>query len=112
MESASLCWILDDDEGTTNTKNEEEKGNTDKRRTENESENSSSGDDFLVTSDDTCEGLNDGLSSMKTVDMDEQQSTKRSPYTLANINFKIKKGTSLLARVESLHAFASILMPS
>ena len=93
MESASLCWIQDDEEDTTKTENEE-KATTDDRKKENESANASTDDNFLVTSDDTCEGLNDGLSSMKTVDMDEQQSTKRSPYTLTNINFKIKKGTS------------------
>jgi hypothetical protein len=62
-----------------------------KKRKENLSEEANPSDNFLVTSDDQCEGLSDG-----NVTIGEEQSTKKSPHTLANLNFKVKKGKNLL----------------
>lgn len=101
MESATLCWILDDEDATTNPENTENIGKEGEKKTiaaqkkENKSEDVSSTDNLEATANDSCDGLNDGRSSMKTTIVDEQQRTKKSSYTLTDINFKIKKGTSL-----------------
>ena len=95
MESASLCWILDDEEVTTNTENVDDKPTPDGQKKKNQLEDTAGGDNFLGSSDDACGCLNGSVISMNTFEMEEQQSTKKSSHTLANINFKIKKGTNL-----------------
>ena len=102
MESASLCWIVDEEDATMNMSNDnnddKDKPSTsgDQRKdSDSEAESANSNDNFLSTSDTICEDPNYGVVSSKTIDMDEQQSSKRSNHTLADISFRIKKGTSL-----------------
>lgn len=65
----------------------EEKAAPEKKRRENESEEASASENFFATSDDQCDGSSDG-----NVTVGEGQSTKKSPHTLADLNFKVKKG--------------------
>lgn len=121
MESATLCWILDDEDATSNPENTEniekevEKKTIATQTNEYKLEHNlgamrrisstdsmeairriSSTDNLeLPADDDSCDGMNDGPSSMKTIIADEQHRTKKSSYTLTDINFKIKKGTRL-----------------
>jgi hypothetical protein len=69
----------------------EEEPAPEKKRKENQSEEASASDDFLVTSEDQRDGSSDCNGTVG-----EEQSTKRSPHTLANLNFKVKKGKNLL----------------
>lgn len=93
MESATLCWILEDEDATTNPEKTENIGKAVEKKIiaaekkENKSENSRSSDNFDATADDSCNDLKDIV--------DEQERTRKSSYTLTDINFKIKKGTSL-----------------
>ena len=93
MESATLCWILEDEDAATNPDNNKNTGKAVDKKTvaaqkkENKTEKASSSDNFDSTADDSCNGLKDIV--------DEQERTKKSSYTLTDINFKIKKGTSL-----------------
>jgi hypothetical protein len=72
----------------------EEKPAPEKKRKENQAEEATASDNFLVTSDDQCDGSSDGNATVG-----EEQSTKKSPHTLANLNFKVKKGKNLLEQI-------------
>ena len=102
MESASLSWIVDEEDANMNM-NSDNNDDKDKPATsveqrkdsESDAESANSNDNFLSTSETVCEGPNYGVVSSKTIDMDEQHSSKRSNHTLADISFRIKKGSSL-----------------
>ena len=76
-----------EEEETTDPETQEEKAVPEKKRKENESEEAIASDNFFDTSDDQCDGSSDGV-----VTEGEEQSTKKSPHTLSNLNFKVKKG--------------------
>lgn len=78
---------MDGEGDTADPETVEEKPAPEKKRKENESEEASASDNFFVTSDGQCDGSSDGNATVG-----EEQSTKRSPHTLANLNFKVKKG--------------------
>lgn len=92
LESASLTWIMDGEGDTAESATvAEEKPAPEKKRKSNQSEEASASDNFLVTSDDLCDRSSDGNATVG-----EEQSTKKSPHTLANLNFKVKKGKNRL----------------
>jgi hypothetical protein len=79
----------------------QEKPAPEKKRKENQSDEASASDNFLVSSDDQCDGSSDG-----NVTVGEEQSTKKSPHTLANLNLKVKKGKeSIQTKIELFNHF-------